>query len=130
MGSWFEETQTRLEGFKELRNNWDAHGGSPITPRSIESTREFLTRLDPDTPRADVVPTSQGGVALSWAVLRGGSEVPLEPEADIALEALSVEFEPEGHCVVDEIDAAELPKGAPLYRAAALARAFVVKSPT
>ena len=66
MVPWLDEAQKRLEELKGFREDWDSYGGLPITPRSIESVRKYLTHLAADTPRALVIPTSQGGASLEW----------------------------------------------------------------
>ena len=119
MVSWFDEAEKRLEKFKGLRQDWDSYGGLPITPRCIESVRKSLIHLAADTPRALVIPTSQGSASLEW--------ITDQDHVDSFrwlrdLENLSIEFTPEGDIEVDEEDVADLPKGSPVYRAAVLAR--------
>jgi hypothetical protein len=124
---WLDEAQSRLDEFKGFRQNWDSYGGLPITPRSIESVRKYLTRLAADTPQALVIPTSQGGVSLEWITDQDHVDSfrwLRDPEN------LSIEFTPEGDIEVDEEDVADLPKGSPVYRAAALARALSQESAT
>ncbi len=127
MVPWLDEAQRRLEELKGFRQDWDSYGGLPITPRSIESVRKYLTHLAADTPRALVVPTSQGGVSLEWNTDQDHVDSfkwLRDPEN------LSIEFTPEGGIEVDEKDVADLPKGSPVYRAAALARTLSQESAT
>ena len=127
MVSWFDEAEKRLEELKGFREDWDSYGGLPITPRSTESVRKYLTRLAADTPRALVVPTSQGGVSLEWITDQDHVDSfrwLRDPEN------LSIEFTPEGDIEVDEEDVADLPKGSPVYRAATLARTLSQESAT
>ena len=119
MVPWLDEAQRRLEELKGFRQNWDSYGGLPITLRSIESVRKYLTRLAADTPQALVIPTSQGGVSLEWITDQDHVDSfrwLRDPEH------LSIEFTPEGDIEVDEEDVADLPKGFPVYLAAVLAR--------
>jgi hypothetical protein len=127
MVSWFDEAQNCLEKFQGLREDWDSYGGLPITPRSIESARKYLTRLAADTPRALVITTAQGGVSLEW--------ITDQDHVDSfrwlrAPENLSIEFTPEGAIEVDEEDVADLSEGSAVYRAAVLARAVSRESTT
>ncbi len=127
MVPWLDEAQRRLEELKGFRQDWDSYGGLPITPRSIESVRKYLTHLAADTPRALMVPTSQGGVSLEWITDQDHVDSfrwLRDPEN------LSIEFTPEGEIEVDEEDVADLPKGSPVYRAAALARTLSQESAT
>ena len=124
---WFDEAQNRLEELESLRANWDSYGGLPITRRSIESVRKYLTRLAADTPRALGIPTAQGGVSLEW--------ITDQDHVDSfrwlrAPENLSIEFTPEGAIEVDEEDVADLSEDSPVYRAAVLARAVSQESTT
>ena len=127
MVPWLDEAQKRLEELKGFREDWDSYGGLPITPRSIESVRKYLTHLAADTPRALVIPTSQGGASLEWITDQDHVDSfrwLRDPEH------LSIEFTPEGDIEVDEEDVADLPKGSPVYRAAALARTLSQESAT
>jgi hypothetical protein len=127
MVSWFDEAEKRLEEFKGIHEDWDSYGGLPITPRSIESARAYLTRLAADTPRALVIPTSQGGVTLEWITDRD----PVDPLRWVREpENLSIEVTPEGAIEVDEEDVADLSKDSPVYRAAVLARRLNQESTT
>ena len=124
---WFDEAENRLEEFKRLCKGWDSYSGLPITRRSIESTRNYLTRLAADTPRALLVPTAQGGVSLEWIT----DQDPIDSFRWLKdPENLSIEFTPEGAIEVDEQDVADLSEASPVYRAAVLARAVSQESTT
>ena len=124
---WFDEAENRLEEFKRLCKGWDSYSGLPITRRSIESTRNYLTRLAADTPRALLVPTAQGGVSLEWIT----DQDPVDSFRWLKdPESISIEFTPEGAIEVDEQDVADLSEASPVYRAAVLARAVSQKSTT
>ena len=124
---WFDEAENRLEEFKGLCKGWDSYSGLPITRRSIESTRNYLTRLAADTPRALLIPTAQGGVSLEWIT----DQDPIDSFRWLKdPENLSIEFTPEGAIEVDGQDVADLSEASPVYRAAVLARAVSQESTT
>ena len=93
------------DGFQHLRGlkyNWDSYGGRPVTERSIQYAKIFLTKYKPEwIPSPQVFPTSIGGVNLEWDGIPFSVEVDLSTNGVIAFcftrdsgsDALAEEYE-------------------------------------
>ena len=73
-----QEALDRLESFKQLEENWDSHGGSPISHIAIESAKDIIGGLF-------VAPYCDGSVGISF----GEDElfmILIEPDGKVTIE--------------------------------------------
>lgn len=65
--AWLSPVVERLDHLLNLDEDWDSYGSCTIDLSVAERVIKFLDLfLDDDTPRPDIVPTSEGGVQLEW----------------------------------------------------------------
>ena len=79
---WFGEAQEKLLSFKILEYNWDTYGANPISIQAIETADKLLRMLSSETPRAFMVPTSNGGVSFDWPTY----ELEISPQGYVVVE--------------------------------------------
>ena len=65
--NWWSEVKTKLNGFKDLEENWDSYGASPIEEELIEKAFNLLllSQLG-NIPKPFVFPRKDGGVNFEW----------------------------------------------------------------
>lgn len=73
-----EAAHAKLDGFKDLKRNWDSYGGLPIRPEIIAAAHEFLDNMPTDLEFSNVVPCGSGSVGFEWQ--RDGRELSLDIE--------------------------------------------------
>jgi hypothetical protein len=59
--------RTSFQLLLDLEPDWDSYGGAAIDPDQLYLASAVLTALvKPETPRASIVPLSNGGVQIEW----------------------------------------------------------------
>ena len=67
--AWLTPIAQTFHEFRNLEENWDSYGGSPIDPANMAAALAFLWDVIDQgvrLPLPSVNPTSTGGVGLSW----------------------------------------------------------------
>jgi hypothetical protein len=81
--AWLTPIAQTFHEFRELGENWDSYGGSPIDPANMAAALAFLWDVIDQgvrVPLPSVNPSSTGGVGFSW--LSDGTSVEVSFEAD------------------------------------------------
>jgi hypothetical protein len=82
--AWLKQVYDKISTLGELRENWDSHGGSPVTEDAILMIRVVLSNLDiQDMPRPHVAAIPDGGIGLHWRVANRDLEIEVEPNGMI-----------------------------------------------
>ena len=74
----YEAAHAKLEGFKDLKHNWDSYGGLPIKLEIIKAAHEFLDNMPADFVFPYVQPTGDGTVGFEWDTGNGRLELEIE----------------------------------------------------
>lgn len=95
--SFLYQAVVRIEGFGELRKNWDSYDADPISSEArkaaiqvIQNVHECLSEsIREDSKPEDIkpyaaVPLSDGGVQLEWRGARSEIEVEIGPDGELA----------------------------------------------
>lgn len=106
--SWLGDTQRKFVQLRDLRPDWDSHGGRPADSAILERALETLIEIVPaSAPAPQVVPSPSGGVQVEWH----------QPAADVELE-----FKADGTAsFYAETDEGEVDESGPVARVAPLA---------
>jgi len=89
--------EQRLEGFRQLPDNWDSYGASRITDEAIEKGKSILAFMAAAGIAEElfVAPSPSGGIQIEWG--SPGGEVELEiPPTGVPMTYYSVETTAEG----------------------------------
>jgi len=83
-----DDAISEINGFRELKENWDSNGGKSIDQRSISDGLRVVVAMHLRTgmvPKA--VPTSKGGVQLEYDSQEGydGIELELMPDRSVSV---------------------------------------------
>ncbi len=66
----WQEAITRVEGFQELRDDWDGNGAEPPSAEIVSAAIEWLNRMpqldERAVPPTQIVPGSLGEVLFIW----------------------------------------------------------------
>lgn len=74
---WFRTIRDRLQEYLSFKENWNGYGESPIQEGAVKRAVAVLDAIIfKETPRPDVVPTSEGGIQIEWTY--NGFEIEIE----------------------------------------------------
>lgn len=106
--SWLADTLRKFVQLRDLRPDWDSHGGRPVDPATLGRALEIMLEIVPaSAPPPHVVPSPAGGVQVEWH----------RPAADVELE-----FKVDGTAsFYVETDEGEINESGPVARVARLA---------
>lgn len=66
-----------IQRLSQLREDWDAEGGSPVAPEAISMATYILNMLPPDAPLPEFAPNPNGTLSLYWSLPVGSIEIEL-----------------------------------------------------
>ena len=67
--AWLDERSQTILGFPELPPNWNTYGARPVDRAvALAAARLLQDVVSPDSPCAEVIPTTTGGVQIEWHV--------------------------------------------------------------
>lgn len=80
----YDEERARLDGFKNLENDWDSYGSLPIAAASIEMAHDVLRRAEAiELPAPQCFPGSDGDVSFESDYRDRGFILHCEPDGTV-----------------------------------------------
>src|SRR5439155_24037115 len=66
--SWISAISKTFQGFVDrLPDNWNSYGAKRIQPELAEAATRLRSKIvQPETPKREVVPTTDGGLQIEW----------------------------------------------------------------
>src|SRR5438132_11999136 len=67
---WISDISKTIQGFIDrLPDNWNSYGAKRIQPELAEAATRLLSKIvQPETPKPEVVPTTEGGLQIEWHI--------------------------------------------------------------
>ena len=88
--AWISAFSKTIQGFiGRLPDNWNSYGAKRIQPELAEAATRLLSKIvQPETPKPEVVPTTEGGLQIEWHIRGIDLEIKI-----ISQEKFGVSFE-------------------------------------
>lgn len=65
--TWIDKTLDKIDSFEKLEQNWDSHDGEPISSRTREYAKQWITSVyTEDMERPSVCPCPNNSIQFEW----------------------------------------------------------------
>ena len=100
----FNEARVRLQATTMLQPGWDTYGADPPSQIARELAQKILRKLEAEAlPPSRLLPSSEGGIAISFANEHGRAEIEIYNTGEIAAATYSDQDDP----IVWDIDGSD-----------------------